>query len=316
MPAQQVTDSVWFWYGGANCSLVLGEGKRAVLIDSGLDASNARKLWRPFAEDGWQLSAIINTHSHTDHIGGNAEMQRRTGAAIYAPSLEHFLIEHPMFEPQGLFCGVLPPPSLQVKFLLAQPSRVTGMVVPGVQHIGGVTLEAIPIPGHSPGQLAIAAGGVLFVADGCFRPEVLARHPITYMVDVGGYLASLAVLAARPERYIVFGHGPALDRLLGHDLPAAQEGESGVAGDRWQQIMAVNRAAVEQVLRLCRTALVEPASSEAVLADVCRALGKQHDNDASYYLDRAAVHAFLSYLCHSGEIEPWFNDGARLWRRV
>jgi len=319
VPVQQLTERVWYFYGGANCGLILGDERDAVLVDSGLDAGNARKLWRPWQEQGWRLAGIVNTHSHTDHIGGNADVQKRTGALAYVPPPEHLLVEYPEFEPQGLFGGVQPPPTLQVKFLLAAPSRVGGLIQPGRNRIGSVEFEAIPIPGHSPAQVGVAAGDVLFVADGCFRPEVLARHPITYMVDVAGFLDSLGVIGARPEAIIVPGHGPAFDRRTGADLPGSEGDRSlpaGPEGDPLPALLAANRASVQQLLDLCRAALTMPASTESVLAHVVAALGKVHDNDPSYFLDRAAVHACLSHLTHKGELTVRFADGNRVWLRT
>lgn len=317
MPLEQLTERVWYFYGGANCGLILGTEHDAVLVDSGLDAGNAKKLWRPWQEQGWQLAGIVNTHSHTDHIGGNAEMQKRTGALAYAPAPEHLLIQYPEFEPQGLFGGVKPPPTLQVKFLLAAPSRVGGVIVPGRQRIGSVEFEAVPIPGHSPGQVAIAADGVLFVADGCFRPEILARHPVTYLVDVAAYLASLDVIQARPEAVIVPGHGPAFDRRTGADLPGADTTPllAGTGADPLVALLHANRQAVGHLLDLCRDALRVPAGTEAVLRHVAAALGKVHDNDPSYFLDRAAIHACLSHLTHRGELMVRYDQGERLWSR-
>ena len=52
------------------------------LIDSGNDASAAKRVLRTINERGWRLVAIYNTHSHADHIGGNAYLQKNTGCRI------------------------------------------------------------------------------------------------------------------------------------------------------------------------------------------------------------------------------------------
>lgn len=116
MPLQQLTERVHIFRGGANFALVAAPEKRLILIDSGLDSSNARKALRPFLEAGCTLAAIINTHSHADHIGGNADLVKRTGCDVYAPARERPWVLWPELEPLGLY-GAWPPPAMQVKFL-------------------------------------------------------------------------------------------------------------------------------------------------------------------------------------------------------
>ena len=35
---------------------------------------------------GWRLSTILNTHKHHDHIGGNEQLRRQTGAKVVGPA--------------------------------------------------------------------------------------------------------------------------------------------------------------------------------------------------------------------------------------
>ena len=54
--------------------------RRAILIDPGLEV--APYLARLKAAE-WRLDAIVETHTHADHLAGHAELHRRTGAPIY-----------------------------------------------------------------------------------------------------------------------------------------------------------------------------------------------------------------------------------------
>ncbi|NOZ43164.1 MAG: hydroxyacylglutathione hydrolase [Alphaproteobacteria bacterium] len=54
--------------------------REAVVIDP-LDVA---KCLEAAQGENLKITKIINTHDHWDHIGGNAEMQQRTGAKIYA----------------------------------------------------------------------------------------------------------------------------------------------------------------------------------------------------------------------------------------
>jgi len=54
--------------------------REAIVIDP-LEVS---KCLEAAAIQGLKITKIINSHEHWDHIGGNEEMQRRTGAKVYA----------------------------------------------------------------------------------------------------------------------------------------------------------------------------------------------------------------------------------------
>ncbi|MBL4800669.1 MAG: hydroxyacylglutathione hydrolase [Emcibacter sp.] len=49
-----------------------------------IDPLDVQKCLDRAANDGLNITKILNTHEHWDHIGGNAEMQEKTGANIYA----------------------------------------------------------------------------------------------------------------------------------------------------------------------------------------------------------------------------------------
>lgn len=74
--------------GWLSANNVLGfEGERAVLVDSGYvsHAGQTVDLLR-HALDGRRLERLINTHSHSDHIGCNAAVQRAFGCDITVPA--------------------------------------------------------------------------------------------------------------------------------------------------------------------------------------------------------------------------------------
>ncbi len=67
-----------------------------------------------------------------------------------------------------------------------------GVLGTGDQVLGGVPSRILPAPGHSPNQMMIVGGGVCFLADACFAPEVLQKHGIPFYVDVRRTAATLA----------------------------------------------------------------------------------------------------------------------------
>lgn len=53
-----------------------------------VDPGAADPVLAALAEQGWQLTAIWNTHWHPDHTGGNAALKAATGCTVIAPAAE------------------------------------------------------------------------------------------------------------------------------------------------------------------------------------------------------------------------------------
>jgi glyoxylase-like metal-dependent hydrolase (beta-lactamase superfamily II) len=74
--------------------------KTCVLIDSGLEDNGAKEVEKVLKARGITPVAIINTHFHADHCGGNDYFQRKyPQIRVYATTLEKPFIEHPELEP-------------------------------------------------------------------------------------------------------------------------------------------------------------------------------------------------------------------------
>ena len=150
---------------------MLVDGSRAAAVDPGDDAPVERFL----AAHGLTLSAVIATHHHADHVGGLPALASRWKCPTFGPAREV---------------------SAQLTRRLAEGESFE---VPGI----GIELEAIDIPGHTAGHIALAGSGLLFCGDtlfacGCGR---LFEGTPPQMVD------SLAKLARLPEATRVYcGH--------------------------------------------------------------------------------------------------------------
>lgn len=84
LPEQiQVLERGWL----SSNNILFFEGERADLMDSGYvtQVDQTLELVR-HALDGRRLTRLFNTHSHSDHIGGNAALAREFGCAIAIPA--------------------------------------------------------------------------------------------------------------------------------------------------------------------------------------------------------------------------------------
>ena len=94
----QVSGNSYYIQSPAKIGLVRLNDTDVCLIDSGNDKEAGRKVRQLLDQNGWRLTAIYNTHSNADHIGGNQYLQNQTGCKVYAPGIECDLTRHPLLE--------------------------------------------------------------------------------------------------------------------------------------------------------------------------------------------------------------------------
>lgn len=65
-----------------------------------VDPAVAQPVLDILAQNNWQLTRILNTHHHSDHVGGNLELKQKTGCTIIAalsdqhriPGIDHGVV--------------------------------------------------------------------------------------------------------------------------------------------------------------------------------------------------------------------------------
>lgn len=293
---QRFSDRVAYAPGGVNIGVIYGDDNRAILIDTGLNDTAARKVLRAVAEDGRRVTTIVTTHGHADHFGGNAFVVKRTGARVYAPRWDETVLRYPLFQPLTLFGGADPPASLRSGFLLGDVSPVDAIYDAGPLEIDGVEMTAVSLAGHSGNQMGILVDEIFFSADLVLPERVIERYRMPYLYSVRDHLASLERARHVPHRVAVPGHGPHLEQLLLGIEP--------------------NQTLVERVAGLVLDAAREPAMPEDLLAQVLEWLGGDPADPAAYYLLHPTIFAYLSYLEGTGQIRQEITRGRSLWKRV
>ena len=102
------------------------------------------------------IKTILNTHAHVDHIMGNEEMKRKTGAKIIIHEDDAPLLTQTPRSMVAMFGGRPSPP--------ADQTVKDGEII----RAGEVSLKVLHTPGHSPGGMCLYGEGVVFTGDTLF----------------------------------------------------------------------------------------------------------------------------------------------------
>ena len=160
----------------------------------------------------------INSHTHFDHVGGNAEFDELYGVdtAYSRKNAQGAQNEYSQDEliPERI-CGKLPA-GVKAESFRIRPWKITHVVRDGERiDLGGRVLEVLFAPGHTPDSLVLLerSNGLLFAGDVYYAGPIYLFVPET---DLAAYTRSVAKLARLSSRLRLI--------LPGHNVPIAEPG--------------------------------------------------------------------------------------------
>jgi glyoxylase-like metal-dependent hydrolase (beta-lactamase superfamily II) len=184
---------------GCNCSIVVDPAsKSAIVVDPGGDFE---EIQRRLKKAGATVAAIVHTHTHIDHVGATAPLQRWTGAPAKIHEADKFLYD--MLPVQAAMIGMDLPETCELDTTLADDQVLSA---------GAIEVLVLHTPGHTPGSCSFVAklgsSQIAFAGDTLFRRSI-------GRTDLWGGDSDLILRSIKDKLFtldeatkVVTGHGP------------------------------------------------------------------------------------------------------------
>ncbi len=287
----QISERNYYIQSPARIGLIRLEGQDVCLIDSGNDKNAGRKVRQILDTNDWRLTAIYNTHSNADHIGGNKYLQEQTGCKIYAPGIDCAFTRHPILEPSFLYGGY-PCKELRHKFLMAQESDVQELT----QQCLPKGFSIISLPGHFFDMVGFQTpDDVIYLADCLSSRETLDKYQISFIYDVAAYLNTLEMVKSLQAKWFVPAHAGTAENI------------ASLAQYNIDKVLEI----ADRITNICQ----EPLCFETILQRLFTNYGLTRTFE-QYVLVGSTVRSYLAWLKDNGRVNSLFENNMLLWQRT
>jgi hydroxyacylglutathione hydrolase len=204
--------------------LVIGT-KRAAIVDTGLGLADLRK----FAQQFTDLPIVaVSTHGHLDHVGADQLFD----LSYIAKEDEQTMLSSTRAKRLASYTTMFMPGNAEMiafaeKNMVAdKPFKYEFMKDGDKIDLGGVDLEVVAMPGHSPGSVAILdrRDGVAFTGD-----SVLFRTVVGTRQNLPNYIKSLDHFTERSKGIDVIINGHQWQPMSQYDVQELRELAQGIA---------------------------------------------------------------------------------------
>ncbi|GMV64712.1 MAG: MBL fold hydrolase [Candidatus Hinthialibacteria bacterium] len=179
----------------SNCYLVVESATRkGILVDPGADSERIMDWCRLHRAE---VTLILNTHGHGDHIGANGILKAKYGVPIAIHREDAECLPDPLLNLSAYFEPASSPPA---DILLEDGQQIEW---------SGPPIDVLWTPGHSPGSVSFSCDGWVICGDVLFRGSI-GRTDFP-RCDLHQLHKSIRekLMTLPPETVVYPGHGPA-----------------------------------------------------------------------------------------------------------
>lgn len=289
MDLNKIKGNTYYIDGPTNCGIFIFKNKNCLIVDTGINNSEAKKMDNLLTENNLHPKFIINTHSHLDHCGGNLYFKKNyPGCLVYTSKNEKLFMEN-----QELFSSMLSSSYPSRAFdRSSKPIDVDFILDYGINKLNEEKFIIIPLPGHSIEHIGIVTPEkVCFLGDSIFSSEILDKYSFPYLYNIEDSLLSLNKIKDIDADYFLIGHSK---KLLD---------KKGIMALVDKNISNINDYKNE-ILDL----LDQPLTREDILENIT-ILNNLSLNFYEYHLNFGGISAFISYLYNNKLIDYSVEDG-------
>lgn len=232
---------------------VLNTEDSIYLIDTGTCAEDAKNLLASLNQifPDKKVKEIFNTHSHSDHCGGNSYIVEKTNCTVNAPYLESLIMQFPYLT-GAMYWGAYPFESLKAQNFVNQVANKVDRIFceqeqncqgtqeswqqkqqkqnllksPQKIELGELCIEIVSLPGHFFDQVGFLVTDksenkkAFFLGDGFFGIPLLKRFWIPFIYEPEDFRKSIEKIEEIYADFYIPGHG---DVCTNENLEAVAE---------------------------------------------------------------------------------------------
>jgi len=289
------------YFNTPNATGVVCTSTSVYIIDSGVTPQDGEDIVSAVTElfPGKKIAAVINTHSHNDHSGGNAAIVRLTGAQVWCSREADCILRLP--ELVGyLYSGGKPLLEIQEHGRVkSEPCKADKFLKETSITCEEITFTFVPLEGHFFGHYGIIADDgekkVYYLGDGFFGKDMLKKAWLPFIYDADAFRKSVQKIESTDCDFYVAAHGGIYTRETVH---AAAELN-----------IIVTLEAELKILKLLKEA---PMTHEQLLKKILDFAGMKPQL-IQYLLIGTTIQSYLSCLHDRGLIKYKLEDNQMLW---
>ena len=204
-----------FFPASTNIGLVKS-GSFLYLIDTGSSPAVAQEVLTALSTlfPDCKVKAILNTHSHSDHCGGNDYIVSQTKAEVWASYENSLIMQFPLSLSAIYWGGNIFSELAEESFAGKAASKATRILKNNeIIDLGSASIKCIPLAGHYFDQLGFLVEDKsdgkksFFLGDGLFGLNMIKKYWIPFMFNEVVFRQSVEKIDRIPADFYIPGHG-------------------------------------------------------------------------------------------------------------